>query len=265
MCFCCFEVEFCLILVVQIEEKMFEKIKYWYRAIRYKYKLDKVEIRYILEQVKGGEIAVDIGAHKGAYLYWLQKMVGAKGWVFAFEPQPKLSKYLEKMSGRMNYKNVVVENKGISATKGSFQLYLPDKTSSSPAATLQKGNINSTTHKSVEILTTTLDEYFLKERNIKPHFLKIDVEGHELEVFKGAEQLLKEAKPKILVECEQRHLQNMQIEEVFQFLLDLDYKGFFVSENQLKPLVHFSVGKHQKITNGRYWMSKDYCNNFIFE
>ena len=114
-------------------------------------------------------------------------------------------------------------------------------------------------------MTTTLDEYFLKERNLKPHFLKIDVEGHELEVFKGATQLLKEAKPRILVECEQRHLQNINIEEVFQYLLDLGYKGYFISENELKPLVHFSVGKHQKIVEGRYWMSKDYCNNFIFE
>lgn len=245
---------------------MFEKIKYAYRAARYKYKLDTAEIRYILKEVREGEIAVDIGAHKGAYLYWLQKKVGAKGWVFAFEPQPKLSQYLENICKKMNYKNVAVENKGISAEKGSFQLYLPEGKSSSPAATLQSNLSDSTTtHKSIEIQTTTLDEYFLKERNLKPHFLKIDVEGHELEVFKGGKQLLKEAKPKILVECEQRHLQNMQIEEVFQFLLDLGYKGFFISENEWKPLVHFSVEKHQKVGEGRYWMSKDYCNNFIFE
>ncbi|MEZ4888477.1 MAG: FkbM family methyltransferase [Chitinophagales bacterium] len=245
---------------------MFERIKYWYRAVRYKYKLDKVEIRYILANVKQGQIAVDIGAHKGGYLYWLQKKVGSKGWVFAFEPQPKLSQYLLKICAKKKYKNVIIENMGVSAQKGSFDLFLPNGKSSSPGASLQKHHkTTSKFHNSIEIQTTTLDEYFLKERYLKPHFLKIDVEGHELEVFKGGEQLLKEVKPKILVECEQRHLHDTSIDQVFQFLLDLGYKGYFIHQNEWKPLIHFSVGKHQRIMDGRYWMSPDYCNNFIFE
>ena len=247
------------------KKTMLERIKYWYRAVRYKHKLDKAEIRYILEKVKEGDIAVDIGAHKGAYLYWLQKKVGNKGWVFAFEPQPQLNQYLQTISAKMKYQNVFIENKGLSSQKGSFQLYVPLGKATSPSASLEVAASMTENYKSVEILTTTLDDYFLKERKLMPHFLKIDVEGHELSVFKGGERLLKEAKPSILVECEQRHLQGTTIEEVFQFLLDLGYEGFFVHENKRKPLSQFSLEKHQKVGEGKYWMSKDYCNNFIFE
>ena len=251
--------------MLQIEERMFERIKYWYRGMRYKHKLDRTEIRYILDKGKDGEVAVDIGAHKGAYLFWLQKKVGTKGWVFAFEPQPKLSKYLTMMCQKNKYKNVFIENQGLSSKRGSFELYIPSGKSSSPGASLEKHGIEPNGYQSVEIQTTTLDDYFLKERNLKPHFLKIDVEGHELSVFKGGEELLREAKPNILVECEQRHLGDTKIEEVFAFLVDLGYKGFFIWNNELKPLSEFVVEKHQKIKEGRFWMSKDYCNNFIFE
>ena len=48
----------------------------------------------MLDYLVPGNIAVDIGAHKGAYTYWMSKYVGEKGKVFSFEPQPQLNKQL---------------------------------------------------------------------------------------------------------------------------------------------------------------------------
>ena len=55
------------------------KLRYLYRAWRYRLKLDPAEIKAILVNLAPGDVAIDIGAHKGAYTYWLQKRVSDSG------------------------------------------------------------------------------------------------------------------------------------------------------------------------------------------
>ena len=55
------------------------KLKYLYRAFRYRFRNDPFEIAFIRSIVQKGQICADIGAHKGGYLYWLQAAVGEKG------------------------------------------------------------------------------------------------------------------------------------------------------------------------------------------
>ena len=61
--------------------------------------------------------------------------------------------------------------------------------------------------------------------------IKIDVEGHEEYVIEGARNVIQSNKPILIVEIEQRHLK--QIEEVFQSILKLNYKGFFLENGNL--------------------------------
>lgn len=74
--------------------KYLENIKLLYRAYRYKNKLDRGGIEYILNHIREGDVVMDIGAHKAGYLYFIVKAVGKKGEVYAFEPQSGLYNYL---------------------------------------------------------------------------------------------------------------------------------------------------------------------------
>jgi len=241
---------------------MFDQLKFRYRAWRYASLLDRAEIECINRQLQAGQLAVDVGAHKGGYLYWLRKGVGRTGRVVAFEPQPVLSAYLSSIVRKMGYGNVVIENKGVSSESGFFDLYIPDNGKlSSPGARLDAGTEEDNTFRKVQIETVALDSYF-QERKKKIALLKIDVEGHELEVFRGAEIILGEDRPLLLFECEQRHHQDLDIAEIFAFLKERGYEGSFIYRGQRLPIEQFSVEQHQ---TSKHFKDADYCNNFVFQ
>ena len=235
-----------------------EKTKLWYRAWRYRLKHDRAEISYILKSIQPGNTVVDIGAHKGAYTYWLRKRVGTSGKVISFEPQPELAKYLTDMVGLYKWKNVSVENSGLSSEIGQMTLHIPSH-SPSPGATFEKKFSARDVVRTHSVEVTTLDEYV--NRNIPKEritFIKCDVEGHEFEVFKGAENILRDQKPILMFECEQRHHKEHSIYDIFNYLNSMGYKGFFFIDGKIRPLNEFSLETHQAI--GR----KPYINNFLF-
>jgi len=91
-------------------------------------------------------------------------------------------------------------------------------------------------------------------------FIKIDVEGHELEVLKGGSLLLERERPSLLVEIEQRHLLQ-PIGVVFDYLQSRGYGGFFLEQRRLRPISEFSVAHHQDVSRV---YTEDYINNFVF-
>jgi len=204
-----------------------------------------------------GSTVVDIGANKGGYTYWLSKAVDRKGKVFAFEPQPHLADYLKKSFAEGFNGNITVESIGLSSKCGTARLIIPEKGKSySPGATLEADNCEG--FHSFNVPTDTLDNYFAGKNSRPVRFIKCDVEGHELEVFKGGETLLKEDHPVILFECESRHLSKNSIRDVFKYLLDLGYEGHFFFDKKLLPLSIFDEKVHH------VWGAKLYANNFLF-
>ena len=243
---------------------MRRRIKYIFRAYRYRNRVDPSEINYIRENLKDGSVAVDIGAHKGGYLYWMQKSVKAKGKVFAFEPQVKLYNYLKSIAASLKFKNVSIENLGMSSEEGEVIFYIPiSRNGISIGARIDQFN-NGTQCEESKIQITTLDKYFF-DRQIYPDLIKIDVEGHEQQVLLGGMNLLKSCKPKIVMECENRHLSETSMSDVFDTLFELDYCGYFFENNELKPVKEFNAEIHQDLVKGRWGKKKKYINNFIFE
>ena len=241
-----------------------EKLKFKYRAYRYRYLIDAPEVRFMTRILKKGNIAVDIGSHKGGYLYWMQKYVGPEGRVYAFEPQKKLFNYLEQIIQLNQYMNVTIENKGLSAQSGTMYFHIPNTDSgSSPGARIEQTK-SKKKGENLEIEVVTLDDYFYHQ-NIHPNLIKIDVEGHEAMVLKGGTNLLKDIRPTLIMECENRHLKQESIFDVFKILLDFGYKGYFFEGKKLKPVEHFKLDLHQKTGEGRFWEKSGYINNFVFQ
>ena len=90
--------------------------------------------------------------------------------------------------------------------------------------------------------------------------MKIDVEGHELEVLRGASRTIAKCQPNLLVEIEQRHLSE-PMSTVFHYLEERGYQGFFVEDRALHPIAEFLPERHQQLENE---YSPRYINNFLF-
>src|SRR5262249_20316417 len=163
-----------------------------------RFRVDPAEIRFVRQSLQPGQVAVDIGCHKGAYTYWMRRRVGPTGAVYAFEPQRGQVAYLREAFSAMSYDNVEIVPMALSNKSGELPLYTT--TISTHFATLEpRGEERGTGSETVDV--TTLDEFFTGARR-PPRFVKIDVEGHELSVLEGGRHTLEQYHPTILVECE---------------------------------------------------------------
>ncbi len=242
--------------------KLIELIKLRYRANRYKNKHDRGGIAYILSTVQNRQTVLDIGAHKAGYLYFILNRVGREGKVVAFEPQSALFQYIKKLKTLLGWDQLTIEHLALSNAAGKVTLYIPTnkvKKATSPGATIVEQPERSDFGATEEVATDTLDAY-CHRHHLQPDFLKIDVEGNELRIFKGGVNILKTYKPKILVEIEARHVGQEKVLETFEFMESLGYRGYFIHGLDRKPLAAFSFDKYQDTVK-----MADYCNNFVFE
>jgi hypothetical protein len=109
-----------------------------------------------------------------------------------------------------------------------------------------------------EVATESLGGYCEKHQ-LKPDFIKMDVEGNELTILKGGEKLLRSAMPKLLIEIEARHVGREQALSTITFMKELGYRVFFICGKELLPYEKFDFDLYQNPEAGIY------CNNFIFE
>ena len=118
---------------------LIEQLKLVYRAARYRWVTDRMEVAYLLRHINKGDTVFDIGAHKGGYTYWMLQAAG-RGNVVAFEPQEAGALLLQQL-----YKDKVrVEHKAVSKTTGTTKLYVqPQQFDVSFEASLQNKYENS--------------------------------------------------------------------------------------------------------------------------
>lgn len=196
---------------------------------------------------RGANISIDIGANDGVYSYALSKLSNK---VIAFEPQIECCNFINSA----NDSKIKVHQAGLSDSKGSFELFTPIRGGKKLTgfASFLKSSENSL-RTIVEV--NTLDSY----RFTGVSFVKIDVEGHEASVIRGAFETIKLNRPVILVEIEQRHIGNDSISSIFNLIEGLDYRGYFYMNGLLNELKLFDASSHQNLKN-----KKHYINNFIF-
>jgi FkbM family methyltransferase len=237
--------------------------RFLYRGLKTRYRDQRAELGALLAALSPEQIAVDVGANKGGYLWALSRAV-PRGRVVAFEPQPVLADYLRQACRSAGLRNVVIEAAGVSARSGKLLLAVPGGGASSPGASFEPAVAERESCRTIEVATVSLDDYFADEKS-KIGAIKIDVEGHELSVLKGAVRLIAAHRPTILCECEQRHLSEGSVGAVLDFVRAQNYDGFFIDRSRLRPLSEFDPAIHQKQDGERFWDAAHYCNNFIFK
>lgn len=236
-----------------------ESIRFRVRALKARFRDQKAEFDFIRRHLRPSDITCDIGANKGSFIYWLSRWV-PDGRVVAFEAQPDLASHLSGICRVLGLGNVKVEAKAVYSHSGDQDLFLPK--GHQPGASLHHRAIQGESFTTLSVPTIALDDYF--DVNDKITLLKVDVEGAEFEVFKGAERILRQHAPLLVFECENRHLAPSSVQDVFSYLESLGYEGNFICGNQVLPISSFDAAVHQRRDGEWFWKSKDYCNNFIF-
>jgi FkbM family methyltransferase len=236
-----------------------ESLRFRIRGLKALLRDQRAEFSVIWRHLRPGDIACDIGANKGSFIYWLSRWV-RNGRVIAFEPQPDLARHLTDICRVIRLCNVKVEAKAVYSHSGDQDLFLPE--GHQPGASLHHKAVEAQSFTTLSVPVVSLDDYF--DENDKVTLLKIDVEGAELEVLKGAERILRQHAPLLVFECENRHLAPGNVEDVFCYLRGLGYEGSFISRNQLFPITEFDAAVHQRQDGKWFWKSRYYCNNFVF-
>ena len=178
------------------------------RAERFFKEKTEPEILILEDLVNSGRASIDIGVYRGVYSYHLLKY---SEFVYSFEANPLLISKLNK--GFKNFNNIKIENFAISSSSGQTQLKIPFRDVSADYDYEQKyqlgiasihpeNHLQELKYHTVDVQKITLDEYNF---NHKIGFIKIDVEGHEMDIIKGAKNLLGRDKPNLLIEIEEKH------------------------------------------------------------
>jgi FkbM family methyltransferase len=177
--------------------------------------------------------AMDIGANNGYYTLLMARRVETKGQVIAFEPSPREFQRLRRHIWMNRCTNVLAEQLGVADRCGSRALFVvngiwPARNSLRPAKALNP--------LPVDVNTTTVDAYLSRHSEItRIDFIKLDVEGAELEVLEGAQGLLSghshpvilcELNDPVITECGWQH----RAADVVQFLEKLGYAWFGIDK-----------------------------------
>jgi FkbM family methyltransferase len=160
--------------------------------------------KYLINNIKEDSIFVDVGANFGYYTCLIAKRISANkgGKVYSFEPNKTAFELLQKnvMMNWIDWSSVSLNQLALSDSKGEvlFKNY-KYRFGGSQFYTVEESSTNINQMEVVKVKTDTLD-YVLRDAT-KVDFMKIDVEGAEFKVIKGAENIINLNKDiKILIE-----------------------------------------------------------------
>jgi FkbM family methyltransferase len=238
----------------------------WLEGLRLRRQGD-LSFRILEALVKPGDSVLDIGASTGLYTFELARLVGPSGRIHAIEPDPLSVARLENM--RHGRPNITVYPVALSDRKGVATLHVPMVRGRRIAA-LSSLSVPSwragIDHQAVAVVLEPLDS-ILPADGRPVSFVKIDVEGHELAVLRGATATLRTL-PAMLIEIEQRH-QETDIRSTFDLIRTLGYLGYAIGPRTLIALDEFDVARDQlAFVTGKearcHAMPSGYIHDFLF-
>ncbi|MBC7803167.1 MAG: FkbM family methyltransferase [Candidatus Parcubacteria bacterium] len=196
------------------------------------------ELAFVGRFLRPGMVAVDAGANEGWYSAFMAERVGAGGLVLAVEPSARERARLERNMLINGFTNVRVVSEGLAADAGHAVLHVadPEHNGQNTLGSFVYEGVKKALD--VEIRLRRLDD-LAGQSGRQIDLIKMDVEGAELAVLRGAERILRDSRPVILFELLDAALraQNASACEVLEFL---SRRGFsvlkFDAAGSLAPL-----------------------------
>lgn len=217
------------------------------------------EIRLLPTALSGGGTFVDVGANLGTYAAYARWFTGS---VEIFEPHPGLAASLRMIFGDRAHVNEVA----LSDRTGNALFHIPVL---GAREVHSRGSIEgchaadfSQVH-DIEVICRPLDDFQFD----RVALIKVDVEGHELAVLRGAVKTIEAHQPLVIVEVEDFRMPGC-FGDIRGLMRDLRYEGLYVHRGRIGSLDGFDIEAHQRAELRPHYGEKrdpEFVNNFVFQ
>jgi len=202
--------------------------------------------RYILNNLKKGDVIIDIGAHFGFYSLLASSLIGENGRVFSIEGSKAnytvLAKNISSNKNILGF-NMACSNKDEAVSYFEYPVLYSEYNSMLTQQHEQSEWIKKYPPKQIEIEGKTLDT-FVNENKVKPNFIKIDVEGAELMVIEGMSALLDSSKH-LRISLEYVLEENSNYEKAVEKLMTHNFSPHIIIEDgSLKAIKPNDINNH---------------------
>jgi FkbM family methyltransferase len=207
---------------------------------------EKLALRLLCNPEK---TAVDVGANIGTVSYFLSKYSKA---THAFEINPAVAERLEQAK----LSNTTVYRIGLSDSVQWARLRVPiaDFGPVYGSGTIERANeLDGDKASEYEVRVSTLDNFNIPDVGI----IKIDVEGHELAVLRGARATLERDRPSLIVEILER-LNGNSFSQIIEYTASLSYKCYRLSDN---GFVEVTTARDETGNNDYYFLQNNIAGN----
>ena len=188
-----------------------------------------------IEAARGMTCVIDIGAHIGLVSLPLSSVIASNGSVIAFEPAEANGVYLNEHLKSNKVTNVKVITDLVGDKELESVEFFESHDDSGMNTISETGSRRG--YEATQKRQITLDN-FCKENEINPDLIKIDTEGAEVGILKGATETLRTHKPTIYLSVHPRQIIELgsTVEMLEQLLSDLDYKVTDMNGTVVRPL-----------------------------
>lgn len=183
-----------------------------------------IELKELIKGIKTPETIIDIGSNKGQFILLIEKIYPNKN-IYSFEP---IKEMIDKQKKFFAYKNnIIFHNVALGSSTTLKEFLITARMDSSSFLKIVSDKNKSKNYDIVEnrnIQINTLDNLLINEKISHPVLIKIDVQGYELEVLRGANNLLKKTDYLLLEVSKNEMYQNQPIEKVIvEYLKNLNF------------------------------------------
>jgi FkbM family methyltransferase len=175
----------------------------------------EAEVELFRQVVQPGDVVVEVGANFGAHTVFLAQQVGVGGMVLAFEPQRIVFQSLCANLALNNLPNVFALQQAAGAESGSIKVPTLDYRRENNFGGLALGAFDA----GEDVPVVTIDSFNLQRCN----FIKVDVEGMETDVLRGAARTIERFKPILYVENDKRD----KAEELVRYIDSIGYNMYW--------------------------------------
>jgi FkbM family methyltransferase len=209
---------------------------------------EKETVDWFRSNLRPGMVVLDIGANVGQYTLIAARDVGPHGRIHAFEPNPISYRRLASNIEINSFANVSTHALAVSDCAGEVTLYVPDHDNMGEAS-LQ---MSQTGQRNITVRSVTIDEWARNaDLGATPHIdlIKIDVQGLESAVLRGARQIMLRFRPIIICEFEERWLRDSGTSsvELKRMLSELSYSANRITSSGLSQVATDEVHNFENL------------------
>ncbi len=171
----------------------------------------------------------DVGAHIGFISLFAALLVGKEGKVIAFEPDPRNCQVLRANSARNSLPQLQIVEAAVWSSSGPLEFGRASKASSNMEGRITA--ISSNSDDRIQVSGVSIDDFVFRNGGTAPGILKIDVEGAELDVLKGAAEVVKSIRPVVI--CEVHFPADMPM--IDAWLAEKEYRLYLLDDRKSFP------------------------------